>query len=102
MSYVRKKPLFRLRDRPHIKPADETPFLTLGGSPSIVPGDYLSLAERPTLGIILIDRVEASELADVLDQLPDPEIPIADFGGNRDLRHDFAGEGFDGSSAEGL
>src|SRR5215470_8332931 len=98
MSYVRKKPLFRLKDRPHLRPPDESPFLTLGGSP----GDYLNISERPPLGIILIDQVEASELVDVLDQLPDPAIPIADFGGNRDLRHDFVGEGFDGSSTEEL
>ena len=103
MSNVRKKPIVRLRDRPRGEPTSDNPFLTLGGAPSIVSDlNRLRLAERPPLGIILIDRVEASELTAVLDQLPDPAIPIADFGGNRELRHDFEGGEFNGASIEEL
>jgi hypothetical protein len=38
--------------------------------------------------------VEPANLAAFLDRLPDPAIPIADFGNNRDVRRDFTGEGF--------
>jgi len=99
MSTVKKKPLFRLRERPRTEPVGDNPFLTLGGTASFVPDRNLRrISDSPPLGIILIDRIEASELAAVLDQHPDPAIPIADFGGNREIRRDFVGEGFDGSS----
>jgi hypothetical protein len=71
----------------------------LGGASSSLSDHYLrALSEDPPLGIILINRVEEGELAAVLEQVPNPAIPIADFGGNGDLRRDFTGEGYDGSS----
>src|SRR5262249_48295051 len=94
-----KRPLFRLRDRPQVEPTGENPFLMLSGSPSAIPDLNLIMPlDRPPAGIVLLERIEENVLAAIIDQLPDPALPIADFGGNRELRRDFAGDAFDGSS----
>jgi len=100
MKTVKTKRQIRLKDR--VETTDDSGFLTLGTSPSIVPDSDPVLSDQPPLGIILIDRLEASELSALLERLPDPAIPIADFGNNHDVRHDFVGEGFDASSIEEL
>jgi Thaumarchaeal output domain 1 len=103
MKTSRTKRHLRLKERPQAVPTDDNPFLMLGGSPSIVPDrDLLASSDQPLLGIILIGSVESSEFAALVEQLPDPAIPLADFGNNRDLRRDFVGEGFDGSRIEEL
>jgi Thaumarchaeal output domain 1 len=103
MKTSRTKRHLRLKERPQGLPTDDNPFLMLGGSPSIVPDrDLLASSDQPLLGIILIGSVESSEFAALVEQLPDPAIPVADFGNNRDLRRDFVGEGFDGSRIEEL
>jgi len=99
MKTSRMKRPVRLRERPQTEPAGANPFLMLGGSPSLVPDrNLVALSEQPPLGIVLLDRVDPTEITGILEQLPDPAIPIADFGGNRWLRRDFMGEGYDGSS----
>jgi len=71
----------------------------LSGFPSAIPDRNLLMPfDRPPAGIVLLERVEESVLAAIIDQLPDPALPVADFGGNRELRRDFAADAFDGSS----
>jgi TackOD1 domain-containing protein len=96
MKTSRMKRPVRLRERP-TEPTGGNPFLMLGGSLSL-DRNLVALSEQPPLGIVLLDRVDPTEITAVLEQLPDPAIPIADFGGNRWLRRDFVGEGYDGSS----
>jgi hypothetical protein len=71
-------------------------FLALTETPSIVP--EISCDARigePCAGIVLLGKVAPATLADALDAAPDPAVPIADFGGNRALRSDYAGVNFD-------
>jgi GGDEF domain-containing protein len=103
MKTSRTKRQLRLKERPHPIPTEDNPFLMLGGSSSIVPDrNLLASSDQPLLGIILVGRVESGELGEVVEQLPDPAIPIADFGNNHELRRDFVGEGYDGSRIEEL
>ncbi len=74
----------------------ETPFLVLGNGATTVPGlTRQTSADQPYAAVLLTSRVEPAELAAVLDQAHDPAVPIADFGDNRGLRHDFAGPRLD-------
>ena len=66
--------------------------LVLGG-----PADLSEVAchADPTLpcaGIFLFGEVSAEELRAACDALPDPAVPIADFGHNHGVRHDFEAE----------
>ena len=71
-------------------------FLTLGGDHSNVQGLNLrGTIGSPCAGIILLGRVEPAELAAALERAPDPAVPIADFGNNEMLHHDFIGTDFD-------
>lgn len=66
-------------------------FLVLGNKPTIIPGvDLSAKITSPYAAILLGNNVEASELSAALAQATDPAVPIADFGGNSSLRHDFA------------
>lgn len=68
-------------------------FRALGGSASpVVPG--MSFDDRDDMrcaGIILLGHVEPAQLAHILARSADPAVPVADFGGNPALRHDYAG-----------
>ena len=78
---------------PHLR-ADV--FLTLGGDRPVIQGLNLrGTIGSPCAGIILLGRVEPAELAAALGRAPDPALPIADFGNNEMLRHDFAGPNLD-------
>lgn len=78
---------------------DEMSFVVLGGAPPVVPGIAFGVsADTHCAGIVLTDRVETAEFVDALADLPDPGIPIADFGNNSRLRRDFVGETLDASS----
>lgn len=69
----------------------EVRFLVLGSKPTIIPGADLSAKiGSPCAAILLGNGVEATELAAALAEAIDPALPIADFGGNRLLRQDFA------------
>jgi hypothetical protein len=70
--------------------ATENSLLVLGGEG---PGFDEEL-DLHCAGIVLAGRVEPANFAALLDRLPDPAIPIADFANNRDLRRDFTGAGF--------
>jgi len=79
-----------------IEPLENKPFLVLGGSLPRIPGvDFHDKVGMPSAGIVLVGRIEAAELAAILDEAPDSAIPIADFGGNRRIRRDFVGTGLD-------
>lgn len=93
-----KRPL-RLKERPSAQSGDHNPFLMLGEAPSTVAESSLRPSEdEPCAGIVLLDRIEPDAFAAVLEELPDPAVPIADFAENRDLRRDFVGKGFDPAS----
>jgi hypothetical protein len=87
-----------LSNRPRAESGDEKSFMVLGGAAS---NGHVG-ADLSCAGIVLADRVEPAELVSVLEQLPDPAIPIADFGDNRDLRRDFVGKDFTSSSIADL
>jgi hypothetical protein len=74
-------------------------FLILGGERPLVRGINLcGSVGSPCAGIILVGKVDPAGLASVLDQAPDPSLPIADFGDNSALHRDFVGTGFDHGS----
>jgi hypothetical protein len=79
-------------------------FLVLGGDelPSVEGVNLHSNVDLASAGIILLGRVEAAELASVLDRAADPALPIADFGGNETLRRDFVGSVFDQASVQAM
>jgi hypothetical protein len=70
--------------------AEDISVLALGGVPPlVVPGLRFEIgAHSRCAGIVLLERVEAAELAAALANVPDPAVPIADFGGNNTLRRD--------------
>ena len=73
--------------------------MTLGGERPTVQGVNLrGSVGSPSAGIILLARIQPSELSSALDQAPDPAIPIADFGNNNVVRRDFVGSNFDRES----
>ena len=55
-------------------------------------------ADGPPAAVVLTSRVDPVELALVLEKLPDPALPIADFGDNRGCRRDFVGSRLDPST----
>ena len=57
-----------------------------------------SRPDEPPTAIVLTGRIEPPELAVALEQVPDPALPIADFGNNRGLRRDFVGDCLDSSA----
>lgn len=66
------------------------PYLVLGGDPSVAPGANLtSEIGRPCAAVILLDRIDPAQLTATLESLPDPAVPIADFGNNELVRRDF-------------
>jgi len=78
----------------------EASFLAMGGEPPIVPGVNLGGSiGSPLAGIILLAHIDPAELSTVLEDAPDPAVPIADFGNNDALRRDFVGSSFDAASA---
>ncbi len=70
-------------------------FLFIGGDSA---GDAVKRTAWPAKAIVLARRVEPAELAVVLAEVPDPAVPIADFGNNRGLRRDFIGDRLDASA----
>lgn len=77
----------------------EAPYLVLGGDPPSLPGANLTGdLGRPFSAIILLDRIDPAELTLALETAPDPAVPIADFGNNNLLRHDFGGASFSSES----
>jgi len=79
---------------------EERKFLTLAGDhqPPIIGTNLQGKVGEACAGIILLGKVEASEFASVLDEAPDPSLPIADFGNNENLRRDFVGSSLDETS----
>ena len=79
---------------------EERIFLTLAGDhhPPILGANLQGKVGEACAGIILLGKVEAAELASVLDDAPDPSLPIADFGNNETLRRDFIGSSLDETS----
>ena len=74
-------------------------WLFIGGAPPpCLPESVAASRGSPCAGIILVARVEPAELAAALERAPDPAVPIADFGGNRGMRRDFAGDTLDAVS----
>src|SRR5438105_3779745 len=81
---------------PFAFPGSHAPFLVLGGALPALPG--VICGATPTsacAGIIIVGHVAPSQLAEVLDGLEEPAIPVADFANNRDLRSDFVDETLD-------
>jgi TackOD1 domain-containing protein len=71
-------------------------FLILGEQAPALHGVNLKAdIGSPCAGIILLGAVDPAELAFALERAPDPAVPIADFGGNHELRRDFVGSQFD-------
>jgi hypothetical protein len=84
---------------PSLQVGREATFLTLGGERPTVQGVNLrGSVGSPSAGIILLARIQPSELSSALEQAPDPAIPIADFGNNNMVRRDFVGLNFDRES----
>jgi GGDEF domain-containing protein len=81
-----------------ISSSDMPPLLALGDTPPLVPGiDFDARLDAPFAGIVLLGPVEPAVLADALDAASDPAVPIADIGGNRELRSDFTSDALDGA-----
>ncbi len=78
-------------------------FIVLGGpAPDISGLNWLNLEGAAGLhcdAIILLKHIEPHELAKVLEQAPDPAVPIADFFGNHPVRRDFIGSLLNDDSA---
>jgi hypothetical protein len=73
----------------------EARFLVLGGKAPVIPGEAFSEdPATPCAAILLMQRVDAAVLAAALAEAPDPAVPIADFGANPMLRHDFSRANF--------
>jgi GGDEF domain-containing protein len=69
---------------------DDLPFLVLGGKPPRgLQGEFDGLIGDPCAAILLIGSVQPAELLEVLDAAPDPAVPVADFGAQTGVRHDF-------------
>lgn len=81
----------------------ELPFLVLGGAHPPVPGTAFGAPIGASCaGVVLVGAVDPVELAVALDGLPDPAVPVIDFGGNRHIRSDIAGAAFDEGMASEL
>lgn len=70
-------------------------FLVLGGPAPVVPGavfrDNSAGVELSCAGVVLTGPVAAEQLSAVLQDVPDPALPILDFAANEGLRCDFRG-----------
>jgi TackOD1 domain-containing protein len=82
--------------------SEDSPFLVLGDPTLGSSEQAFRGANGACLGIVLTNRIKPSELTTVLQQLPDPAVPIADFADNRDLHRDFVGQDFASSSVADL
>lgn len=88
----------------HVPPAlASRKFIVLGGpAPDISGLNLLNLEDVAGLdcdAIILLKHIEPHELGKVLEQAPDPAVPIADFFGNHPVRRDFIGSLLNDESA---
>jgi hypothetical protein len=82
---------------------EDISFLVLGKAPPVVPGLNFGFgADSRCAGIVLLDRIDAADLLVALADLPDPTVPIADFGNNGTLRRDFVGSTLDEASIADL
>jgi GGDEF domain-containing protein len=84
--------------------SESTAFLVLGGDlpmPPGVPGVcFQATPSTGCAGIIILGPIAPAKLAEALDEMPEPALPIADFADNRELRRDFIGERLDPSSIQ--
>ena len=64
-------------------------FLYIGDETAGGSGVRTSRPEEAPSAIALTRRIDPPELAMALERVPDPALPIADFGNNRGLRRDF-------------
>ena len=72
------------------------PFLVLSGRAPRIPGaNFSGEVGKPCAAIILMGDTTAAEALSALEAAPDPAVPIADFAGLADIRHDFAAKTLD-------
>jgi hypothetical protein len=77
------------------------PFLVLGGDLPVLPGvGFRATPGAACAGIVMVGPVTAAKLAEVLAELPEPALPIADFANNCGLRRDFFGDAPDLASIQ--
>lgn len=70
--------------------ASTAPLLVLGGQINQrFDATFETDPTRPCAAILLLGEVTRAQLADTLNLVPDPAVPVADFAANKRLRHDF-------------
>ena len=65
-------------------------FLFMGTGSA--PAPYAARESEPLCALVLTSAISTGEITALLNRLPDPAIPIADFGGNTGIRNDYSGQ----------
>jgi hypothetical protein len=86
----------------HKPPAAAGGWLYLGGGHAVSEEDIRRATAHGHAALVLLGPVSAAEVAAILDRLPDPALPVADYAGNRGLRSDYQGAAFDAGSVPEL
>jgi hypothetical protein len=98
------KPLEAEEPKPHQEPSiGGLPFLLLGRkAPRISGANFGGAAGKPCAAIVLTGGATAADAVAALEAAPDPAVPVADFAGIADIRHDFAAKTLDAEAIDDL